>query len=382
MKAPQVLIIGAGVIGAACAYFLSRRGMRVVILEREAIAAGASGACDGHVTLQTKAPGLHTELALRSLELYRSLPDCFGLHAELRTCGSLLAACSEDELIALARLARSRQEAGIDVRFLDGQEARVQEPALTPGVRGACWCPTDMGAHPWQITRWFAAAAQEAGADIQRGAQVFGIEAESDGARVQMADRALSAPWVVVAAGAWTSQIAGLEALPVRPRRGEILVTERLPRLLNGIVLAAAYLREKFSTVARTAASPVMEQRADGTLLIGGTREFAGFDRRVTLQGLTGLARTALELVPALATAHLIRAFAGLRPWSPDGLPLVGRVGGVPQVIVAAGHEGDGITLAPVTAQLVTELICEGREPDPRLSPGRFGDRAEIQRGE
>jgi sarcosine oxidase subunit beta len=89
-----------------------------------------------------------------------------------------------------------------------------------------------------------------------------------------------------------------------------------------------------------------------------------------------------VELIPALAAAHVIRAFAGLRPWSPDALPLVGRLGDAPQVVIAAGHEGDGITLAPVTAHLVAELICEGREPDGRLAPGRFGNSPEIQRGE
>lgn len=381
-RGPQVIIIGGGVIGSACAYFLSRRDVPVLMLERETTAAGASGACDGHVTVQTKAPGLHTQLALQSLDLYRDLPDSFRRRAELRPCGSLLAACGDEECRALETLAPARQAAGLDVRLLDGRQARRLEPALTPKLLGATWCPSDMGDHPWHITRWFAGAAQDAGAAVRRGVTVQGVASEGDHARVESAEGSLHAPWVIVASGAWTPQIRGLAALPIRPRRGEILVTERLPRLLNGIVVAASYVARKFSAVERVVASPALEQTSDGTVLIGGTREFAGYDRGVSPHGLTGLARTAVELVPGLATANLIRAFAGLRPWSPDSLPLIGRLEPASRVVIAAGHEGDGITLAPVTGRIVADLICDGHEPDPRLAPGRFMLGAQTQTGE
>lgn len=364
----DVVIVGAGIIGCACAHYLSRRGLQVVILEREGVAAGASGACDGHLTIQTKQTGLHLELALESRELYDALPPDFAHRTRWRTCGSLLVAQSPTEVEALEALTADRQAAGVPVRMVTGSRARQLEPSLAPTVCAAAHCPTDAQANPWRITQWFADASCQAGAQIVTGQAVSGIEVAPGAVTVVTAGGVWEARVAVVACGAWTPGLcAALDDLPIRPRRGEVLVTERLPRLLNGLVISASYLARKHGAGSGNGAALAIEQTARGNVLVGGTREFVGYRTDASPQGLGELAAGVGRLLPPLEQANLIRVFAGLRPHVAGGLPIIGPLPDQPSVVVATGHEGDGIMLAPVTGRLVAQLICDGQPPDPRL---------------
>lgn len=365
-------IIGGGIIGAACAYELVRRGLAVTLLEREAVAAGASGACDGHLTVQTKAPGIHARLGVEALALYRRLPAAFHAYVEFRVCGSLLVATSAAEVDALEALAASRREDGLAAEILTGAEARRREPALTRDVLAASHAPGDAQANPWRITQWFARAAADGGARIMIGAEARELVPQAWGVRVRLAEGEVRAGRVVVAAGAWCPGVsAALGPLPILPRRGEVLVTEPLPPQLSGLVISASYLARKFSAETQSGASLAAEQTPAGNVLLGGTRQFAGMDCTVSPRGCRDVAQEAVRLLPALEQAHVIRAFAGLRPHTPDGLPLLGPLPGSPRILVAAGHEGDGVTLAPVTARIIADAITHEVAPDPQVSVSR-----------
>jgi glycine/D-amino acid oxidase-like deaminating enzyme len=360
---PDVLVVGGGLIGCACAHSLAKRGLRVLVLEREDLAAGASGACDGHVCCQSKAPGLHLELARRSLALYRTLADELGEPTGFRGCGSWLIAETPAEMGALARATRERAAKELPVSLQSGDEARAAEPVLADGLAGGSFCSTDGQTDPWLTTLAFYRAATRTGAEFR-----LGVDAKRlllDGRRVTGVETSagpLGAGVVLLAAGAWTGRICAEigVSLPVRPRRGEILVTEPMPPMLSSIILHAPYVAAKLYDDQERPATLVLEQIEEGNVLIGSTRAYAGYDARNTPQGISAIAGEARRLAPGLADLNVIRSFSGLRPASPDGLPLLGPIPGFDGLFVATGHEGDGIALAPVTGEIVGSSLVEG----------------------
>ena len=214
----------------------------------------------------------------------------------------------------------------------------------------------------------FARAARRLGAQIRSGVEATGLVIENGRVcGVQTKDGVLRSGNVVNAAGVWAPELVAPYgvSLPIRPRRGQILVTEPLPTMLRHVVLCACYLIAKYHPEEldptdrqhRLGVGLAVEQTAHGGLLIGSTREFAGFDRSTTLAGIEAVARHARRILPALAGVNIIRTFAGLRPHTPDGLPILGPVAELPGLIMAAGHEGDGIALAPVTGKKVAGYL-------------------------
>ncbi len=372
---PDVLIVGGGLIGCSCAYSLARAGLRVLVLEREDLAAGASGACDGHLCCQSKSPGIHLELARRSLSLYDALADELGPEVGFRRCGSWLIAETEGEWAALRSAAEARRDAGLEVSLHDTGEVCRQEPALSDRIAGGSYCPTDGQVDPWQLTLGFHRAACRLGAAFRLDAEVREITVErgkTTGVRTSCSHIACGS--VLVAAGAWSARLLGTVGvtLSLRPRRGEILVTEAMPPLLSSIVLHSPYLSAKFSRDNDRPATLVMEQSAAGNLLIGSTRSYAGLDVRNTPEGIGAVAAEAARLAPAVRALHVVRCFAGLRPCSGDGLPVIGPVPGMEGLFVATGHEGDGVALAPITGRIVADGISgEPREWPSELLPGR-----------
>jgi sarcosine oxidase subunit beta len=224
---PDVVIVGAGLIGCASAYSLARRGLRVTLVESGDLASGASGACDGHICCQSKAPGLHLTLAQRSSLAYETLSEELGEDTGYCRCGSWLIAGTPEELTALARCTP-----GLPVSVHDADEVRRAEPILGEAVRGGRFCPTDGQTDPWLTTLAFCHAARRLGAHVELGVEVTGIRVNSGHAvGVDTVSGPLTSGAVLLAAGAWTAPLcSGLGIrLPLRPRRGEILVTEPMP---------------------------------------------------------------------------------------------------------------------------------------------------------
>ena len=367
-KSADVVVIGGGVIGTAVAYYAAKAGRRVVLLDKGHIAAGTSGACDGFIIMQSKNPGPHLELAMESAALYRGLSAELDFDLEYEPKGGMIVIENDTQAALMRDHVAKQGVSGLKVDILPIDEARRLEPLLAPDLWGATICDADAQVSPMKVAQGFARAAARLGADIRSGTAAAGVLVDKGRVSgVITADGNIYCEYVVVAAGVWSPELLkplGVE-LPILPRRGQILVSEPLPPTLRHVLLCACYLVAKYRPDEldpserhnRLGVGLAIEQTVDGGLLIGSTREFAGFDRRTTLAGIEAVAAHARRIMPALAGINIIRAFAGLRPYTPAGLPILGPVDGIPGLIVAAGHEGDGIALAPVTGQRIAACL-------------------------
>ncbi|GAA1789144.1 FAD-dependent oxidoreductase [Luedemannella flava] len=372
----DAVVVGAGIVGAACAFYLSRAGLRVTVLERGAVAGGTSGSGEGNLLVSDKEPGPELALAVRSNALWRALgADVGGPRFELEDKGGVMVASSAAAMSGLASLALHQREYGVSARPLDAGELREVEPHLAPGFAGGALYPQDMQVQPMLAT---ATLLAESGATVHCGVEVTGLRrAEGRVVGVETASGTVFAtPTVVNAAGTWAGSVFARDGVqvPIAPRRGFILVTEPLPPLIRHKVYDAEYLANVASDDAGLQASAVVEGTAAGTVLIGSTRERVGFDRTFSLPALRLLARNALRLFPFLAGVNVLRAYRGFRPYSPDHLPVIGADPQVAGLWHACGHEGAGIGLAPATGELIAALVTGGAsavDPVP-FDPARF----------
>lgn len=377
-RTADVIIIGGGVIGTSIAYYLTKLGVKPVLLERGDICAGTSGACDKAISMQSKNPGLHLDLALESSAMFPSLGEELDADIDYHRYGGMIAIENERQMAIMEKFVERQKNHGLPVEILGGDEARRRQPAFAPSVIAATYSPADAEVSPLKLTFAFARAARRGGADIRTGAEVRGL-LMSDGRVEGVVTQAgnIKASVVVNAAGVFAPAIgrmAGIE-LPIKPRRGQIIVTEPMPPMVRGEIWSARYIVAKYNPEMIRSEDPeaadlgvglAAGQTAEGTLLIGGTREFVGYDTDVTPEATAAVLRHAVNILPFLAKVHVIRTFAGLRPYTPDGMPILGPVEGLEGFVVAAGHEGDGIALAPKTGKMIAEYIA-GAETDKRL---------------
>ncbi|MBC7247888.1 MAG: FAD-binding oxidoreductase [Actinobacteria bacterium] len=368
----EVVIIGGGVIGAATAYFLCKEGAEVMVVEAEDLASGASGACDGFVSLQTKMPGSHLKLALESAQLFPSLAEDLEVDIEYNPCGGIMLATSQEQMKELRARAKALKSAGLEVEMLSAAELKEYLPEVGKTVKGGSFCPGDAQVNPISLTLGLAQKAQEMGATILRGCRVENIVVTNNRVReVHTTAGNIHSRRVVCAAGIGSNQIGKMIIVdvPVLPQRGQILVTEQRDPVLKTIVSGAEYLGTKANIpellpedeeAARLGLGFTAEQAASGNILLGSTREFVGFDNSTTPEAMNAIARNAMRFLPWVEDLDVIRSFAGLRPCSPDGLPILGTVKGVRGFYLATGHAGDGICLAPITGKLLSELVLDG----------------------
>lgn len=363
----RIVIVGGGVIGCAAAYYLARAGAQPVVLERDGIAGEASGAAAGMLIppVESAPPGPFRDLCFASLALHRDLVPTLeaesGVHVQYRAPGILLAADSEAGAHAMRAYVRWQNAHGREAEWVEGEALRRLEPALSPHLLGAAYLPGEAHLNPGLLTQAFARAARCHGAEVRPGDAVAGfVHRKGRVAGVRAASgQTTEADAVVLAAGSWTGRLAiSLGArVPVRPMRGQMIAyrSTALRRMVWG---EDGYLVPK----------------AGGSLFAGATVEDVGFRCRTTAAGLAGLRRMARHLAPALRYAQVASDWAGLRPGSPDGLPILGRLPGWENVYVATGHFRNGILLAPVTGKLLSQLVLEGRaDTDLRpFDPARF----------
>ena len=362
----DVVVIGGGIIGTAIAYFLTRQKTDVILLEKNGIASGSSGACDGAVAMQTKKPGIHLKLALESQALLRRLQSTLPVPIEYEENGGVIVIETEDEMTVMEQFIEAQRQAGLEVELLDRAQLRSLAPHLSDHLIGATYSPGDGKINPMALTIGFARGAEQMGAEVFTNTAVLDIEVEKGQiqAVVTTAGR-VETRMVVNATGVYAARIGRMLniEIPIKPRRGQLLVTEARPDLLKPWLGSANYITAKFNPqLAEKGATGIsLDQTKNGNFLIGSTREFVGYNKQTTVKGLKQIASRAVRILPDLKHVNLIRAFAGLRPYTSDGLPILGEVENIKGLIMAAGHEGDGIALSAITGKLISGLILDGK---------------------
>jgi len=373
----DAVVVGAGAVGAACAYYLSAAGLSVTVVERGSVAAGTTGAGEGNILVSDKEPGSELDLALLSLRLWHELPEAVTSPAELEFKGGLVVSETSSGMDALADLAAGQANAGVDVVAVAAGQLGEVEPELVGNLAGGMLYPQDMQVQPALAAAHLLAAARRQGATIRLGENVNAVRIEAATVTGVTTERgSIHASAVVNATGVWASELATRAgvSLPVLPRRGFVLVTEPLEAVIRHKVYNTDYVANVQSTSERLQTSVVVEATASGTVLIGASRERVGFDRTISVPVLATLAAQAVRLFPFLRSARAIRAYRGFRPYCPDHLPVIGPDARVSGLYHACGHEGAGIGLAPATGSLIAQCIT-GETPDVSLSsfaPGRF----------
>ncbi|MET9015839.1 FAD-binding oxidoreductase [Streptomyces olivaceoviridis] len=377
----DVVVVGAGMTGAACALYAAHAGLDVRLVDRGPVAGGTTGAGEGNLLVSDKEPGPELELALLSARLWAELAGELGAAIEYEPKGGLVVASTPGALAALRDFAADQRTAGVTAVPVDAGQLADVEPHVAPGMAGAVHYPQDA-----QVMPALAAAhlVRASGAALHTGRTVTGVLRTARGAvRGVRTDRGdIHAPAVVNAAGTWGGDLASLAGvrLPVLPRRGFVLVTEPLPRMVRHKVYAADYVADVASDSAALRSSPVVEGTAAGPVLIGATRERVGFDRSLSLTAMRALAAGAIGLFPFLERVRALRTYAGFRPYLPDHLPAIGPDPRVPGLFHACGHEGAGIGLAPGTGQLIAQALT-GKAPELDLTPFR-PERFDTEKGD
>jgi glycine/D-amino acid oxidase-like deaminating enzyme len=376
----DVVVIGGGIVGAACAYYLCAAGLKVHLVERRFPASGTSRACDGLILLWDKMPGAELTLGRASATLWADLAEALDADFEYARNGTVLLAEGDEGLAAGRAKAEVMQDEGVRAEVLDRSGLRSLEPNLSPDMAGGVFFPDDAQVDARRATLALLSAAQQRGLTLHTNAEVVAIRRTANGDRrvsgiVTQAGE-IATPTIVCAAGVWSNdlaRLAGIE-LPIRPRKGHILVTAQVPGLIHHPLLEGGYVSTVQSAAEDLQVALVAEMTASGTLLLGSSRQFAGFDRSVSLAVLRAIAARALRFLPSLANVGVIRSYAGLRPWSPDHLPLIGPAEAIPGFFLATGHEGAGIGLAPITGRLIADWIVDADLPPvaARVHPNRF----------
>jgi glycine/D-amino acid oxidase-like deaminating enzyme len=378
---PDVVVVGAGIVGTATAWELARRGIATMLVDRGEVAGGTTGLGEGNVLASDKDAGPELDLTVLGLALYDELEALLGPAARIRRKGALIvhpdangrqAARTWDAEPARAQRLR---DAGVQARLIGAEEVREREPQLTGALHGALHVPGDLQCDPRAIARGLAAEAARLGATVRTGATVERVRVGGD--RVMgitlTTGETIDAHAVVLSAGPWTrplAESAGL-TLPLEPRKGQLLrlrLPAPDPRWIRHKVVDGSYLLSVTSTGAGREISTVIETTHDGHLVVGSTRERCGFDPTVDQQLEDAVRERAARLFPEIATLRRDAAWVGFRPWLPDHLPAIGPSDQVNGLYLATGHEGAGVALGPITGHVIARQIA-GEAPPMDLSP-------------
>jgi len=365
----EVAIIGGGVIGLSIARALAQRGVRdVLIVERSSLGAEASSAAAGMLAPQAEADAADDffRLCCQSRDLYpafaQSLQEETGIDIELETSGTLYLALNEQDERELEQRYKWQAAAGLQVEKFSADSARLFEPCISRDVRGALRFPLDTQVENRRLISALATANESLGVQTLTGVSVDSVSIKRNRiACIETSRGSIACEKVVIAGGAWTSQVLN-EALPnprIEPVRGQMVSFDATPQIARHVIYSPR---------------GYIVPRRDGRLLAGSTSEHAGFDKRVTAAGVQSIVASALEITPAIASLPLTSTWAGLRPRAADGLPVIGPCAEIAGVFYATGHYRNGILLTPITAELLASAIVDEDVSPPLqiFSPDRF----------
>jgi glycine oxidase len=358
-QSADVAIIGGGVIGLSVARSLALRGLRrVLLIERSALGAESSSAAAGMLAPQAEADCADDffDFSCRSRDMYpdfaNSLRDETGIDIELDTTGTLYLAFTEEDALELEQRYRWQSKAGLAVERFEPETARLFEPCIAANVAAALRFPRDMQVENRRLISALAVSNEQLGVSLETGVAVISLKVERGRlSGIETSRGFVATENVVIASGAWTSDIGltdegnpdkSLPTIGIEPVRGQMLCFEGNPRICSHVIYSPR---------------GYIVPRRDGRLLAGSTTEHAGFDKRVTGQGIHCIMSAALQISPQIGRLPMIDQWAGLRPRAADGLPVLGPCAEIGGLFYATGHYRNGILLAPITGELIAEAI-------------------------
>ena len=349
-KAFDVVIVGAGIVGSACAAECAREGLSVAIVEAGIIGGGATAAGMGHLVVMDDSEAQFA-LTRYSQQLWNEISDELPHEVEHDACGTIWIAADDEEMAEALRKQSFYAERGVRTEMLDAQSLAEAEPSLRPGLAGGLRVPGDSVIYPPCAAQFFVDQALAKGAELFLGKSVEAISA--DGVRLRDGT-AIAAGLVVNSAGSWAPMLT--PAVDVKKRKGHLVITDRYPGFVRHQLVELGYLKSAHSLTADSVAFNV-QPRKTGQLLIGSSRQYGADDSHVDNSMLTRMLERAVEYLPGLRKLSSLRTWTGFRAATPDKLPLIGPHSEQQRLYLATGHEGLGITTSLGTAKLLVAQI-------------------------
>jgi D-hydroxyproline dehydrogenase subunit beta len=354
----DLVIVGAGIVGAACADEFARRGMRVAVVDRDIVGGGATAAGMGHIVVMDDSEAQFA-LTRYSQELWQSLRTELPEDVEYETSGTIWVAADEEEMAEVRRKHEFYGNREVPSEILNAHHLRQSEPNLRDGLAGGLLVLEDAVLYPPCAARFLMQRAQ------QRGAKLFlgpAVSAFGEG-RVQLSNGVeLKGEMIVNAAGAWSAELT--PGIDVKKRKGHLVITDRYPGFLRHQLVELGYLKSAHSVASDSVAFNVQPRRT-GQILIGSSRQFGEEHKEVDQEMTVRMLRRAEEYMPSIGSMSAIRIWTGFRAATPDKLPLIGPWPGDKSVFLATGHEGLGITTSLATARILVDQVMGGKTEIP-----------------
>ncbi|HYM07903.1 MAG TPA: FAD-dependent oxidoreductase [Terriglobales bacterium] len=360
-SAYDVAIVGAGIVGAACADELARRGLRVAVVDRDTVGSGATAAGMGHIVVMDDSEAQFA-LTRYSQHLWQQLRSELPDDVEYEQCGTIWVATDEEEMAEVRRKREYYRERGVATEALDAATLRNLEPNLRPGMAGGLLVPEDGVLYPPCAARFLLERAQQHGAQVRLGCSVAHL---GQGCIALNDEPEIRAEFIVNAAGAGSPDLtAGLE---IKKRKGHLVITDRYPGFLRHQLVELRYLKSAHSVSSDSVAFNVQPRRT-GQVLIGSSRQYGAEHKEVDHAMLAWMLQRAQEYMPGLAGLSTVRSWTGFRAATPDKLPLIGPWSADKSLLLATGHEGLGITTSLGTARILADQIT-GAKPEIPVEP-------------
>ena len=346
----DIVIVGAGIVGAACAYECVQRGLRVAVIDRDVVGGGATGAAMGHIVVMDDSDAQFA-LTRYSQSLWHELRPELPPEVEYEQCGTIWVAADETEMIEVLRKRAYYARSRVPVEVLSSSDLERLEPNLRKAMAGGLLVPQDGVLYPPCATRFLMDRAIVKGATLYSGATVSRIGC----GKVQLSDSTtLSAATIVNAAGAWSPALTS--GIDVKKRKGHLVITDRYPGVIRHQLVELGYLKSAHTVTADSVAFNV-QPRKNGQMLIGSSRQFGAEHKEVDQAIMRRMLQRAQEYLPGLGNTSAIRAWTGFRAATPDKLPLIGPWPADPSIYLATGHEGLGIATSLATARLLADQL-------------------------
>lgn len=384
----DVMIIGGGIVGASIAYYSSKKGLKVGLLEKNTAASGTTSKCDGNVLLIDKEPGFDSWMAIKSQALIKELSSELEMPFEFRHPGSIFL-CADDEELEQAHVWVDRHNAANGdrqyFRKLTKEDLKNDSKYFADHLTGGLECTNDSTVNPYMLTFSLINEAKKYDFGLYEHSPVTNLKKiDGHSFKIYSGERSFTANKVINAGGVYAPEISRLLGidLPIKPRKGHILVASRTELMGTRKIQEFGYLMTKFGRVRKApqvmndyGIALVHEATESQNFLMGSSREFTGFDTKVNPGVIQLIAERAIEYFPKMKDINIIRSYAGLRPWTPDHLPIISNTD-IEGYYVAAGHEGDGIGLSAITGKWMSEMVTGALTYD--ISPLRLSRFREV----